>query len=330
VRWLVTGGAGFLGVHLLPELSARGFQARSLDLERGAPPGVEEIVGDIRDERVLREALAGVDVVVHAAAALPPGGDLDSTNVVATESLARQAAEVGVFRSILVSSAVVYGIGRSPYRESDEPRPIEAYGRSKLGAERAWLDAAPAPVVLRPSAFVGPERLGVFGILFRWIREGRRIYVLGDGSNTYQLLDVADLVTAVLAAGAKDTSGILNLGGRVSGTVREDLDAVIAHAGSPSRVVGVPARPARLLLQTLHAARLSPLSAWHIASADATFVLDCSRAREALGWQPERSAAESLCSAYDWFVRDGRSRPVGTAHRTAWRERALGLVRRVS
>ena len=330
MRWLVTGGAGFLGVHLLRALVARGVETRSVDLEPGVPDCVDEIVADVRDERVLREALAGVDVVVHAAASLLAGGDLETTNVAATELLARAAAEAGVTRSILVSSGVVYGVGHSPYRETDEPRPIEAYGRSKIRAERAWLEAAHSPLVFRPSAFIGPERLGVFGILFRWIREGRRIYVLGDGSNRYQLLDVADLVAAIVLAGSSDTTGALNVGGRVSGTVRGDLETVIAHAESSSGVRGVPAWPARTVLRALHAVRLSPLSSWHVASADKDFVLDCTRAEENLGWTAARSGAEALCGAYDWFAREGAATRVGTTHRTAWRERALGVVRRVS
>lgn len=330
MTWLVTGGSGFLGVHLLRQLVEQGVRVRSLDLVPGAPAGAEELVGDVGSERILRAALEGVDVVVHAAAALPSGGDLAATNVAASELLATEAARAGVQRSILVSSGVVYGLGRSPLRESAEPRPIEPYGRSKLAAERAWLALAPAPLVLRPAAFVGPERLGVFGILFRWIREGRRIYVLGDGSNRYQLLDVADLVAAILRAGDNDAGGIVNLGGAVSGTVRDDLEGLVVHAGSRSRVVGVPARPARAGLATLAALRLSPLSTWHIESAGRDFVLDCSRAADVLGWEPARSGLDALRRSYDWFLRDGAARPAGTTHRTAWRERGLSVLRRLS
>jgi nucleoside-diphosphate-sugar epimerase len=330
VTWLVTGGAGFLGVHLLRSLVEHGVAVRSLDLVPGAPDGVEEIVGDVREERVLTRALDGIDVVVHAAAALPSTGRLETTNVLGSDRLARAAAQRGVSRAILVSSGVVYGLGRSPLRESDEARPIESYGRSKLRAEQIWLDAAPTPLVLRPSAFIGPERLGVFGILFRWIREERRIYVLGDGSNRYQLLDVSDLVSAILLAGARDVEGVLNVGGRVSGTVREDLASLIAHAGSGSRVVGLPARPARLALGVLGVLQLSPLSSWHVRSADHDFVLDCTRAEDTLGWAPERSGADALRRAYDWFVELGEGMAVGTTHRAAWRERGLAALRRLS
>lgn len=329
MTWLVTGGAGFLGVHLLRRLVASGVRARSLDLSVGAPDGVEELVGDASDEHAVRKAVAGVDVIVHAAAALPSGRDLDS-NVAASRLLARAAAEAGVKRSILISSGVVYGLGRSPFQESDEPRPIEAYGRTKILAEQAWLDDAPAPLVLRPSAFIGPERLGVFGILFRWVREGRRIYVLGDGRNRYQLLDVEDLVSAVIRAGEFDVQGIVNVGGLVSGTVRDDLGALIGRAETGSRVVGVPARPARMALTALDVLHLSPLSSWHYRSADRDFVLDCTRAADVLGWSPRYSGADALCRAYDWFVEQGSSAPVGTTHRAAWRERGLAALRRLS
>ena len=332
MTWLVTGGAGFLGSHLLRQLTAQGVRARSLDLVRAhdEPAGVEVVQGDLRDDGVLRPALDGVDVVVHAAAALPSSSDLDSTNVEGSKLLARLAASAGVKRSVLISSGVVYGLGKTPLRESDEARPIESYGRSKLRAERVWLAAAPGPIVLRPAAFIGPERLGVFGILFRWIQEGRRIYVLGDGSNRYQLLDVDDLVGAVFLTAPTSAEGIVNVGGIVSGTVRDDLKALIAHAGTRSRVVGLPARPARAVLAVLAASRLSPLSTWHFRSADRDFVLDCTRAADLLGWSPTRSGAESLCAAYDWFVLNGSAAASGTTHRSAWRERGLAVVRRLS
>ncbi|HUG63729.1 MAG TPA: NAD(P)-dependent oxidoreductase [Gaiellaceae bacterium] len=330
MTWLVTGGAGFLGVHLLRRLVGEGTRARSLDLVRGVPTGVQERLGDVGDVSALREVLVDVDVVVHAAAALPSGGDVDATNVAATALLAREARDAGVQRSILVSSGVVYGPGRLSLRESDEPRPIEDYGRSKLAAEREWLATAPAPIVLRPAAFLGPERLGVFGILFHWITEGRRIYVIGDGSNRYQLLDVDDLVAAIVLAAEAGMDGVVNVGGTVTGSIREDLEALIAHAGTGSRVVGIPARPARAALTVLAAVRLSPLTTWHIQSAGRDFVLDCTRAAETLGWKPARSGADALERAYDWFLAEGAHRPVGTTHRSAWRERGLAALRRLS
>ena len=100
----------------------------------------------------------------------------------------------------------------------------------------------------------------MFEILFDWIHDGRRIYVLGDGTNRYQLLAVDDLVDAVARACEADVAGeVFNVGATEFGTVRSDLEALIAHAGTAARLRPVPARPAELALRALELARLSPL-----------------------------------------------------------------------
>jgi nucleoside-diphosphate-sugar epimerase len=212
--------------------------------------------------------------------------------------------------------------------------PIEPYGLSKAEAENVCRDFGRRgleTVTLRPSAFVGPERLGVFGILFGWVREGRRVYTLGAGTNRYQLLDVDDLVEAILLAAREPVAGeTFNVGAAVTGTVAGDLVALIEHAGSRSRVSAVPALPARVVLRTLDVAGLSPLSEWHYRTADQDVVASVERARRVLGWQPRRSSAGALIRAYDWFVAsDARAAP-GETHRARWPEGALGLVRRIS
>src|SRR5207302_7865774 len=120
------------------------------------------------------------------------------------------------------------------------------YGESKSDAEALCRVAAVGTTIVRPKTFVGPERLGVFEILFDWIREGRRIYVLGKGHNRYQLLAVEDLVDAIVrAAAAPEAAGeTFNVGATAFRTVREDLGALIAHAQSSSRLQPVPAKPA--------------------------------------------------------------------------------------
>ena len=145
---------------------------------------------------------------MHAAAALPIRGDaaeLRSVNVDGTACVLGAAADADVGRVVLLSSAVVYGLAAAvPTPEDATPAPFEPYGRSKLEAEEvaaAFRARGLSSAVLRPSAVVGPERLGVFGILFDWVREGRTIFTLGDGTNRYQLLGVGDLVDAIVRAG---------------------------------------------------------------------------------------------------------------------------------
>ncbi len=330
--WAISGGSGFLGLGLARRLLAGGARVRSLDLVPPDEPAVGAIVGDVRRPDHAAELCRGAEVLVHAAAALPIRGDaaeLRSVNVEGTATLLRAARQAGVGRLIMVSTAVVYGLQPAPVAEEAEPRPIEEYGRAKLEAERLAL--AEGAVVLRPTVFLGPGRLGIFGILFRFVREGRRVYTLGPGHNRYQLLDVDDLIDAILAAGELPVGGTtVNLGADAPGTVREELEALVRHAGTASRVTPLPARPARVALATLDRVGLSPLSRWHYASADRDVVLDTARAKELLGWTPRFGNADTLARSYDWYVRQGAALPTGRTHGLPWRERAITVVRRLS
>jgi nucleoside-diphosphate-sugar epimerase len=343
MRWAISGGAGFLGLHLARRLIADGHEVRSLDLvpleEREL--GVHELHGDIRDGVSCRELVEGARILVHTAAALPIRGsrrEIRSVNVDGTLTLLAAAAEAGVKRVVFVSSTAVYGIPeKHPIAEDDPLVGVGHYGESKIEAEdicRAFMRRGLDCVILRPKTFIGPERLGVFEILFDWIREGRRIYVLGDGSNRYQLLAVEDLVEAVmLAASRRAAAGqTLNIGAKEFETVRSDLQALIDHAGSESRLTPVPAKPAETALRALELARLSPLVQWHYKTAHRDSFVDVSRAERVLGWKPRLSNAEALSATYDWYLahRDELNGAAGVTHRVPWNQRALGILKRVS
>jgi nucleoside-diphosphate-sugar epimerase len=339
----ISGGAGFLGLHLTRRLLADGHSVRTLDLVPLDDPGldgrVEELLGDVRVEADARALVLGADVLVHAAAALPiqvTRAAIRSVNVEGTAVTLAAAREAGVRRVVLVSSTAVYGVPeRHPIHEDDPLVGVGHYGESKIDAERlcaAFARRGLEAVVVRPKTFVGPERLGVFEILFDWIREGRRIPILGDGGNRYQLLAVEDLVEAVVRCFDGPVAGeALNVGAGGFGTVRDDLQALIDHAGSSSRLRRVPARPAEIALRALELARLSPLAEWHYRTAHKDSFVSIDRARALLGWDPRLSNAETLCATYDWYLahRDDL-REAGTTHRVPWDQRALGILRRLS
>src|SRR5262245_12075750 len=268
--WAISGGAGFLGLHLARRLLADGHEVRSLDLVPLDEPGLEvqELQGDIRDAAAAREVVAGARILVHAAAALPIRGGRDeirSVNVDGTLTLLSAAAEAGVRRVVFVSSTAVYGVpDKHPIEEDDALDGVGHYGSSKIEAEEmcaAFRRRSLDVVIVRPKTFIGPERLGVFEILFDWIREGGRVYVIGGGSNRYQLLAVEDLVEAIVLAASKRAAAnaTINVGAKEFGTVRSDLQELIDHAGSSSRITPIPVRPAEVALRGLELARLSPL-----------------------------------------------------------------------
>jgi nucleoside-diphosphate-sugar epimerase len=279
----------------------------------------------------------GADVVVHAAAALPIRASRDeirSVNVGGTENVLRAARDAGARRVVFISSTAVYGVPeKHPIEESDPLVGVGWYGESKIDAEALCRVAAVETTIVRPKTFIGPERLGVFEILFDWVREGRRIYVLGSGNNRYQLLAVEDLVEAIVRAATEPAAAgeTFNVGATEFGTVREDLGALIAHAGSASRLRSVPVKPAELALRALELLHLSPLAEWHYKTAHRDSFVDVSKARALLGWEPLRSNRRALVETYDWYLANrGRTGAAGVTHRVPWNQQALGLLKRIS
>src|SRR5437588_7593566 len=228
--WAISGGAGFLGLHLSRRLLADGHEVRTLDVapldDAELERSVQELRGDVRDRERVRELVTGADVVVHAAAALPIQASRESirsVNVTGTENVLQVARDVGVGRVVLISSTAVYGVPeKHPIEEDDPLVGVGWYGESKIDAEALCRVAAVETTIVRPKTFIGPERLGVFEILFDWIREGRRIYVPGRGNNRYQLLAVEDLVDAIVRVGDEPKAGgeTFNVGATEFGTVR--------------------------------------------------------------------------------------------------------------
>src|SRR5215218_1736960 len=329
--WAISGGAGFLGLHLARRLLADGHKVRSLDLVPLDEPdlAVEEVRGDVRDDVACRELVEGARILVHAAAALPIRGSRDeirSVNVDGTLTLLAAAAAAGVKRVVHVSSTAVYGVpDKHPIEEDDPLVGVGHYGESKIEAEelcRAFRRRGLDCVILRPKTFIGPERLGVFEILFDWIRDGRRIYVLGRGDNRYQLLAVEDLVDAIARASTADVAGeVFNVGATEFGTVRTDLEALIAHAGTRSRLRPIPARPAEVALRALELAKLSPLGEWHYKTASRDSFVDVSKAETLLGWRATKSNVDTLVENYDWYVANrARMHAAGVTHRVPWNQ----------
>src|SRR5438045_2837155 len=170
--WAISGGAGFLGLHLARRLVADGHEVRTLDLapldDAGLEAAVEELHGDIRSPADAARLVAGADVLVHAAAALPIQASRESirsVNVGGTATLLAAAAEARVERHVLVSSTAVYGVPKvHPIFEDAPLVGVGWYGESKIEAEEVTHEFGRrglAFTIVRPKTFIGPERLGV-------------------------------------------------------------------------------------------------------------------------------------------------------------------------
>jgi nucleoside-diphosphate-sugar epimerase len=343
-RWLVTGGAGFLGRSLVARLLKAGHAVRVLDTGDEAEfpllDRVDYVRADVRDASAVDRATAGCDYVVHTAAALPIHRSkrfIHDVNVGGMRNVLDAALRHAVRGVVFTSSTAVYGLPKHhPITEASPLRPVGPYGESKVEAERLCEEYRRRGLhvcILRAKTFLGPGRLGVFEILFDWIKDGKRIYLLGRGDNRYQLLDVEDLIDAILlGATRREGNDDYNLGATEFGTLREDLTALFREAGTGARFFPLPRRTAMAALWTLDKLRLSPLTKWHYGTMAKDSYVDTRKAHERLGWHPKRSNVEALVAAYRWYHAHrhefvGRT---GTGHTVPWSQGVLRWLKRVS
>lgn len=316
----VTGGSGFIGEHLLAALAARGDRVRCL-LRPGSdrsrlPAAVEPVVAaDLTATAALERLVRGSDAVVHLAGLTRSWSarELRRVNRDGTAALCAAAARarppVGQF--IMVSSQAAAGPsgGRRARREQDAPAPVTAYGRSKLAAERVRQRHPRLPItVLRPPAVYGPGDRDVFAY-FRLVRAGVRPEPVPAGR--LSMVYVGNLVDALLLlldrpqrAGHRlyhvADRGVVTMGAvarRIAAaygrpTFRLPVpQAALAVAGLPLAAAG------RLLRRDL---LLSRDKLREIAQP--SWVLDTTRIREELGYQPRVATSEGIRRTARWYL----------------------------
>lgn len=339
---LVTGGSGFNGINLIRDLLERGVAVRSLDLAEftyaDCRDRIEAIVGDIRDPKVVAQAMDGVDLVIHTAMALPLYDEQDilTTGIDGTRNLLQHAKEAGVKRFVHISSTAVYGIpDHHPLLEDDQLDGVGPYGIAKVEAEtvcQEFRDQGMIVPIIRPKSFIGPERLGVFALLYDWALDGRGFPMIGRGDNRYQLLDIADLCQAIwLCSTLEDeiVNDTFNIGAGNYTTMKEDWQAVLDHAGHGGKVRGFPAMPVIWTLRLLDKMGLSPLYKWVYETAATDSFVSIKKAEKILGYRPQYSNKDALIRNFDWYVEhlDDFANASGVSHRVPWKQGALGFVK---
>jgi len=338
VKHLVTGGSGFLGDRIARRLAQRGEDVTVLDIweDPSRPAQIGFVKCDILDRDGVARALKGVDVVHHNVALVPltkAGKRFWDVNVVGSQIAAEEATKAGVKAFIHMSSSAIFNTLKMPVTNQTPPAPGEIYGRAKLAGERSVREIcgrADIPLsIIRPRTILAPGRFGIFEILFKWIVENRKVYVIGDGRTLFQLIHADDLMDAYMLTLDKGKPGDYNVGTDRYGTLREVLEDAIRFAGSSSKVVGLPQSTVSLLA-LLDRMGMSPLAPWHYLTYGKAFYFDISPLTE-LGWRPKYSNDEMMRESFAWWLqhRDA-SVDDGSPHRKAVAEKILGLVRRLS
>jgi nucleoside-diphosphate-sugar epimerase len=317
-RCLVTGSSGLLGGCLVTRLAEAGVPMRLADMAAPAAPppaGAEVVSVDLRDAAAATAACRDVEIVFHLAAgqrmkpqfAAMSEAEIFDMNLRATRHVLDAAARTGVRKVVHISSSGIYGVPRTdPVGEDHPQHPLGAYGESKIACETACreaLDGGLDVTVMRPMSMFGPGMTGVFVLLFDWVRLGKNVYLLGGARNRVEMVSAWDVADACLLATQRPESrgAFLNLGATEVPSVRGQVEALVAHAGTGSRIIPIPAALVRNAGRVLNVFGLSPIVPEHYLLADSTFILDVRRARQVLGWEPRYSNVRMTTEAYDWY-----------------------------
>jgi UDP-glucose 4-epimerase len=314
---LVTGGAGFIGSHLVDRLLAQGRSVRVIDnfaigrranlRQHDGNPGLEIVEGDVADAAAVASAMAGVERVFHLAARADIVPSIQQpeayfrANVDGTFVVLEAARRQQVSRFIYAASSSCYGIPASyPTPETAPADPRYPYALTKYLGEQLvmhWATVYRLPAVsVRFFNVYGPRARtsgtygAVFGVFLAQIMAGKPLTVVGDGEQTRDFTFVSDIVEALLTVAQGGKSGeIYNIGSGRPASVNE----LVRELGSPP-TIAIPKRP---------------------GEPDCTWA-DISKIRADLGWEPKVSFAEGV-AVMRQNIEHWRDAPVWTADQIA-------------
>ncbi len=310
--YLITGGAGFFGSILKNYFLEKGDFCVSIDLQN------DELIhenfvsykGNICDKLLLEDIFTKYkfDAVFHCAALLAHVKDdlknLWQSNVVGTQLIYDYSIKSNISKIIFISTNCLWAKNFDDLvTESQEPEPVEIYGKSKLEAEKILLSQKEKinSVIFRSPTIMDEGRLGLLGILFEFIDENKKLPMVGNGENCYQFIYAQDLVKAFELALEIDYSDIFNVGSDDVKSFNEVYEYVIQESGSKSKLFHFPKLPMILAMKVCYILGISPLGPYQYKMIASNFVFDTRKIKARLGFTPTLSNEEMLLKAYEFY-----------------------------
>ncbi len=310
--YLITGGAGFFGTILKKYFLSIGATCVSVDLEPDNynHDNFTSYQGDINDNKLMDDIFSNhkFDAIFHCAALLAHvKKDLKrlwQSNVDGTQNICNYAIKHNINKIVFISSNCLWAKNFDEnVKETETPNPIEIYGKSKLEAERILLSHKDKinSIIFRSPTIMDEGRLGLLGILFEFIDEGRKLPMVGDGKNRYQFIYAKDMAKAFELALMANYTDIFNIGSDDVKTFNEVYEYVIKKSDSKTRLLHFPKLPMILAMKICFWLGISPLGPYQYKMIASSFVFDTTKIKEKLGFVPTLKNEEMLLRAYDFY-----------------------------
>lgn len=314
---LVTGGLGFIGSHLVDYLLKKNHENivvfdKLKPNEKEKNKRVTYVVGNVISEENVKKLFhdhGPFEVAYHLAAAMPNKEVSDpvmrETNVSGTRNLITEAVRQRTKSFVFISSNVTYGIPvELPVTENTPLKPLEEYGRSKAMAEKE-LEKFKGKIdiqIFRCPVVTGVGRLGLQAVLYDFISENKKVYVLGGGENKYQFVDVDDVVQALVKASKMEGFDSYVIGADEVLSLKDLYKGVIKFAGSTSKIVPLPMKPALFALYLMDKINYSPLGVYQYTMMGRTIFADTKKIKEKLNWKPVKTNLDTFIENYKWYL----------------------------
>jgi len=331
MRHVIFGGDGFVGRHLAPKLLADGHEVIVADIvksELNHYRHAQFVTCDVTDlNSVANVALRADDMVYNLSAKMLSPIQVRAkrhefffpVNFHGTENIIKAMDRASARRLVHFTTDMIYGHTVTyPMTEDHPVSPLGEYGLSKLRTEELaadWRERGMSISLFRPRLIIGPGRLGILEKLFKLIDWNLPVPMIGSGRNPYQFISVFDCaVYAHTAYRAVVPNEAYNLGSLNPPPVRKLLGDLIAHAGSRSILIPTPGWAVKRTLDLLDFMNMPIMDPEQYLIADEECVLDVSKGKRELGWEPQYRDEDMLVAAYTEYRAKKVGQPMAASH----------------